>query len=98
LTAKKIAQDFKNFIKTNNSDYSEKLKKFLNEGFQNYYDEINKKLQDEYMTQESKQNNIQQAIDNTCKEIENLHLKVKIILKFQFRIITFDNKLCYNLN
>jgi hypothetical protein len=77
--AKKIAQDFKNYIKTNNSEYVDKLKSFLNEGFENYYEELNKNLQGEYLNQESKQNNIQKTINNNCKEIENLYNKVFIL-------------------
>lgn len=76
LSAKKYAQEFKNYIKSNNADYTNKLKGFLNEGLQNYYQEIMKKLNEEYLNQEAKQNNIQQAIDNTIKDIDNLNLKV----------------------
>lgn len=78
LSAKKLAAEFKNFIKTNNNEYCEKLKNFLNDGFKSYYEEINKKLQDELLSNESKENNLQKMVDGSFKEIENFE---KYVLK-----------------
>lgn len=78
ISAKKAAEEFKGFIKTKNKDCADKMKHFLNEGFQNYYEELTKKLNDEFTNQESHQNKIQDKIHNEINDIEKLHVKVII--------------------
>lgn len=72
IIKKKIGADFKNFIKTCSIDYMEKLKMELNSGFQAYYDELNNKVSEELMAQESQQKDMHDKIDTYDRRVCDL--------------------------
>lgn len=75
-SAKKLAQDFKTFIKSHNAEYAEKLKAFLGENFSKYHEVLSNNLNDQLSKQESKQNKVQDKIDKCNRKIKNMEEKV----------------------
>jgi hypothetical protein len=76
VTAKQLAQDFKKFIKSQNEEYSEKLKSFLGNNFLKYNDLLSNKIQDQVSLQDSKQNELQSKIDKCKNKIKSMEEKV----------------------
>jgi len=76
ITARKVATEFKNFLKINNKTYSDNLKNTLLAGFREYYDDLNKKVIEEHQKQDLQQKNIHDKADNYDDKITFLTEKV----------------------
>ena len=67
----KIGGDYKTFIKQNSKDYLERLKVELMKGFKVYFDELNTKVNEELMAQETQQKNLHEELENYDKKTDN---------------------------
>jgi len=72
VSAKKVASEFKNFLKNNNKTYSENLKNLLITGFREYYEDLNKKAAEELQKQEIQQKNVHNRVDNYDDKLSSL--------------------------
>ena len=66
----KIGGDYKTFIKQNSKDYLERLKIELMKGFKIYFDELNSKVNEELMNQETQQKNLHEELENCDKKTD----------------------------
>jgi hypothetical protein len=66
----KIGGDYKTFIKQNSKDYLERLKVELMKGFKVYFDELNTKVNEELMAQETQQKNLHEELENYHKKTD----------------------------
>lgn len=87
IIKKKIGADFKILIKSSSNDYLEKLKNELAIGFKNYYDELNKKVGEELLAQESQQKDMHDKIDKYEKKLQETVAKVEKRNSHKARII-----------
>ena len=66
----KIGGDYKTFIKQHSKDYLERLKVELMKGFKVYFDELNTKINEELMAQETQQKNLHEELENCDKKTD----------------------------
>jgi hypothetical protein len=99
---KKVGEEFKSLIKTSSTQYMDKLKENLHEGFKQYYEELNKCIANELLTQEGQQKDLHDKIDfhekklcNVCSKIEKRRIKlihlqeVRVDIKRKSQIFNF---------
>lgn len=74
---KNIGNNLKSFIKEQNSSYVPSIKNKIEEGLREYYSKLNETIQNELLSYEKIQTNINNQIDNTKEETEKLKIKQK---------------------
>jgi hypothetical protein len=87
ILKKKIGTDFKSFIKNSSNDYMKKLLEVVQNGFIDYYDELNKRVIDELNSQETQQKNLHEKIEKYEKSIESIGKNYKIRIETKKKII-----------
>ena len=82
ILQKKIGADYKTFIKQNSNEYLEKLKELISKGMKEYFDELNNKVNEELLVQETQQKGLHDDIAKIKEVILNSKiLKNEILLK-----------------
>ncbi len=72
ILQKKIGGDYKTFIKQNSKDYMEKLKELLSKGMKEYFDELNNKVNEELLVQETQQKGLHDDIAKAEEKEKNI--------------------------
>ena len=72
ILRKKIGGDYKTFIKQNSKDYMEKLKELLSKGMKEYFDELNNKVNEELLVQETQQKGLHDDIAKAEEKEKNI--------------------------
>ena len=83
ILQKKIGGDYKTFIKTNSNEYLEKLKELISKGMKEYFDELNNKVNEELLVQETQQKGLHDdiaKIEDKEKNITEIRGKRKEVI------------------
>ena len=72
ILQKKIGGDYKTFIKQNSKDYMEKLKELLSKGMKEYFDELNNKVNEDLLVQETQQKGLHDDIAKAEEKEKNI--------------------------
>jgi len=83
ILQKKIGGDYKTFIKQNSNEYLEKLKELISKGMKEYFDELNNKVNEELLVQETQQKGLHDdiaKIEDKEKNITEIRGKRKEVI------------------
>jgi hypothetical protein len=72
ILQKKIGGDYKTFIKQNSNEYLEKLKELISKGMKEYFDELNNKVNEELLVQETQQKGLHDDIAKAEEKEKNI--------------------------
>ena len=72
ILQKKIGADYKTFIKQNSNEYLEKLKELISKGMKEYFDELNNKVNEELLVQETQQKGLHDDIAKIEEKEKNI--------------------------
>jgi hypothetical protein len=89
MIGKKIGKELKNYIKASNAEYLEKLKLETEKGFKEYYDELMKRVYQEYHEQESQQNEVKTTLAGYDKKKQDMLIQVILFNHRKKRRIIF---------